>query len=74
MDKIDVWHFCSMFFQCKHIEIHGWSVDECGNERWKHMSFTDQYDYRIMKEFKNYRVTQFKVLKKGFLDIIACEE
>ena len=72
MNRIDVPAFCHMFYDCKNIKIHGWYIEN-GERVCKHRSYNDKFDINIEREFRSFEVIQFKVTKKGFIDIIATD-
>lgn len=69
--KINVFDFCMMFTNCKEIIIHGWYHNDDGSESCHHVTFTNHLDGLIYRMFKNFTVGQFKVNKKGVLELIA---
>lgn len=71
MNKINVYDFCTMFFKCKEIILHVWTIHEDETETCEHKKTTDKYS---LYEYKDAEVTQFNCLKKGTIDIIAIRD
>lgn len=71
MTKINVYDFCTMMFQDKEITLHGWFIDENGNKKCVHKTYLDKFHNDFYSYWRNFEVTQFKVTKKGCIDIIA---
>lgn len=69
MKKISVYHFCQMFHEGKEIHLAAFDYTN-GTPKSEHRTFTDALDPALY-EYKDYEVTQFKVTKKGTIDIIA---
>ena len=71
MNKISVYHFAQMFFNCKEIAVHGWYKDEEGNEKCIHKTYTDRFHPELYSIWKDFEVGQFKATKKNCIDVIA---
>ena len=57
-------------YQAKEITVHAWTNDENGNEICKHFTTFDKFD-SIFYGMRDYQVDQFKVTKRGCIDIIC---
>lgn len=69
MKTMNLYSFCTMFYDCKEIQVHAWKNDEDGNEVCEHFT-CDRFSPRLYG-YREYEVIMFKSLKKGVIEVYA---
>lgn len=70
MERIDLFHFCMMFYGEKEIRLHLWSHDEDENEICSLIVVNSKFPDTLYK-YRDFEVIQFKSVERGVIDVTA---